>query len=148
MTNLQLHDMHPVLFGLNSTNDLLNNCIFSDKFTFTFNSVTILFIIPLLVHIIYPFLREYVPNMLKRIGLGFFLASISVLMSLFLSAEGTKRDHSSSCMFTANFSSWEERNSYSNNPAPDYLIMIPHFFYTMAEIFINVTSKSYAESDS
>ena len=47
------------------------------------NVVTIMIIIPLLNHIVYPLLDNYTPNMRKRIGIGTFLA-IPVAVSLVL----------------------------------------------------------------
>ena len=119
----------------------MNNCIFSEKFTLSFNIVMMLIVIPLLNHVLYPFFREYVPNMLKRIGVGFFLAGFAALTSLILSAVGANR-HTidvDQCMFTANFSA--STKHYVHNSAPDYLIIIPLFLNMLAEIFINVTCK-------
>ncbi len=108
------------------------------------NAVTILLIIPLLNNVLYPFLRDYLPNMLKRFGAGLVCAVLSLLTMFALSAAGSNRPRDypdTQCMFSADFSNISADNSYVYNEVSEYLIILPHTLITLSEILINVTSK-------
>ena len=120
----------------------LGSCRFTDKFTLVSNVSLILLLVPLLNSLLYPFLREYVPNMVKRFGVGTVMAFLSLLSLLVISAVGSSgRDHQpqQQCMFSANFSNSSIAYDYSS--VSEYYIIIPHVLITLAEIFTNITSK-------
>ena len=108
--------------------------------------VNILFIvlaIPVINYCLYPFLREYTPNMQKRIGIGHFLLFLSPFVLLLLSSvgfarlynEGQSEAATHSCMFV-NTSSLPIHLDISS-----YYILMPHILASLAEIFIVVASE-------
>lgn len=138
-----LHDMNAKNLNLHIEIGKLGECSLSDKFTIFSNVLLILLFIPVLNSIIYPFLREYVPNMLKRIGLGSVMALLSLVSALLISAVGSRRHlvHDEQCMFAANFSYVAVQKSYDYSPVSEYYVLIPQGLITLAEIFINITCK-------
>lgn len=144
----QLHDLHSkVLTGHFSIGHL--SCEFSDKFVIAANVSLVLLLIPLLNFIIYPFLREYMPNMLKRIGLGVLLAVLAQFAVLAMSGVGSRRTWINNtsheqCMFSTNFNrSTPLVYDYSN--VSEFYVLLPHLLITVAEILVNVTSKTHSQ---
>lgn len=94
------------------------------------NILTIIIVIPILNQVVYPCLREYTPNMLKRIGIGYFLALISPLIMALI--EGFGHHVNKQCMFVNHDVSME---------TSAWLILIPQTTINLAEVFIAVSSE-------
>jgi len=79
MMSYQMKNLAVMVTGSTTSRDtyLLQNL------TILVNVLTIMILIPLLNHIVYPLLDNYTPNMRKRIGIGTFLA-IPLAVSLVL----------------------------------------------------------------
>jgi len=79
MMSYQMKNLSVMVTGSTTSRDtyLLQNLII------LVNVLTIMILIPLLNHIVYPLLDNYTPNMRKRIGIGTFLA-IPLAVSLVL----------------------------------------------------------------
>ena len=118
----------------------LKHCGSTQSSVWLLNVVSILLIIPLLDKIVFPCLREYTPNMLKRIGIGYFLSILSPLILLVLEGVGHHQSELSGnatqqCMFNE-----------TQVPAADPLelssawVVLPHFFITLTEIFYYTSS--------
>lgn len=95
------------------------------------NIVTIITIIPILNQLVFPCLREYAPSMLKKIGIGYFLALLSPLI-LFL-FEGFSQHLEKKCMF------FDSEYSMSMNA---WVILIPQTAINIAEVLLVASSKS------
>ena len=114
-----------------------------DSSVWIVNAAFIWVAIPVINYFLYPFLREYSPNMRKRIGIGHILAFLSPLVFLVLSSVGfstlTQQGHggaaTNSCIF--NSSSLEVSTTL---PISSVYILIPHLLISLAEIFIIVSS--------
>ena len=127
---------------------LLGECVISDSFVWIINVSLILVVIPLLNNVIFPFLREYTPNMLKRMGIGYILAilcpfALFLITSVgqgILYSRGQLNNATKTCLFT-------ERDI--DNPSPEfillpvtsYTVIIPHLLISLSEVFINTASE-------
>lgn len=121
-------------------------CSFSDSSVWVFNIATILIAIPILNQCVFPFLREYTPNMRKRIGVGyvmtilspFILLIISIVGYAQLSSRGESGNATMSCMFVQN-----STNSSSNVKLPinSLFTLLPHLTVSLAEMFAIVAGK-------
>ena len=119
----------------------LKHCGSTQSSVWLLNVVSILVIVPLLDKIVFPCLREYTPNMLKRIGIGYFISILSPLVLLVLEGVGHHQSGLTGiatvqqCMFKE-----------TQVPAADPLelssawVVLPHLFITLAEIFTYVSS--------
>ena len=158
---LQLHDMNSTTIKLNTTIGVLGQCGFSDQLVLLVNVVLVLTFIPFLNSLLYPFLREYMPNMVKRMGLGSILATVAQLSLLIISGIGSLRKFTGShsqCAFSWNYTSdtpvelgtdgagyaYTDGGGYVYSPVSEYYMLIPLVFVTVAEVFINITSKHIA----
>ena len=138
----QLHDMGSHILTAKFNIRHFGSCEFSDKFVVASNVALILLIIPILNFVLYPFLREYMPNMLKRIGMGVFVALLAQVSILAVSGAGTGRERDvQQCMFSTDFS--DETGSYKYSDVSEFYALIPHVLITVAEVLINVTSKTH-----
>ena len=145
---LQLYDMDSTAVKLQ-----VGKCdVFDDKFILACNLVIILLTIPVLNSIVYPFLREYMPNMLKRIGFGAVLALLAQISTLVISGAGSRRHWEgvdSQCMFSyANFSNTVaiQNKDYIYSSVPEAYTVIPLVLISFAEIFIHITSMIVTSS--
>ena len=115
----------------------LKHCGSTQSSVWLLNVVSILLIVPLLDKIVVPCLREYTPNMLKRIGIGYFICILSPLILLVLEGVGhhLTRNATQKCMFKE-----------AQVPGADPLelssawVVLPHFIITLAEIFYYTSS--------
>ena len=143
---LQLYDMNSSAIKFTFKVGVLGECHFQDKVVLGVNVVMVLIIIPLLNSIVYPFLREYMPNMVKRIGLGAIFAVLAQLSMLILSGVGSRRDFGAGrhdqCAFFTNFTNITATKEYVYSSVPEYYALIPLFLITLAEILVNITSKN------
>ncbi len=119
----------------------INTLIGSCTSVWVVNILFIVLAIPIINYCLYPFLREYTPNMQKRIGIGHFLVFLSPFFLLLLSSVGFSRVGSQSevathsCMFV-NTSLLPIHLDISS-----YYILIPHVLASLAEIFIVISSE-------
>lgn len=142
----QLHDMDAKILKLHFKIGKLGECFFSDRFSLLFNVSLILLLVPIVNSVLHPFLREYMPNMLKRIGVGSIMALLSLFSIVFISAAGNKRHwaysrHDEQCMFSANFSDATVQDRYDYSHVSEFYVIIPQVLITLAEIFIHITSE-------
>jgi len=118
------------------------NCKFQESSVWIGNIVLIVLAIPFINFVLYPFLREYAPNMLKRIGIGHFLAICSPLSLLIASSIGYhtlkhfRSDALESCMFMED--SWD---LHGELPVSHFFVLLPQALISIAEILIIVSSK-------
>ncbi len=121
------------------SNQLLSSCNISDSYVWVVNIACIAIAIPIINYVLYPFLREYTPNMRKRIGIGHILTFLSPLVFLVLSSVGfsilsDKEAASNLCMFSSLMAS-------GRLPISSIYILIPHILISLAEVFIIVSSE-------
>ena len=130
-------------------NGLLRDCSFNSSFTWVFNISVILITIPVLNQCLVPFLREYKPNMRKKIAIGYLLVVLaSVCMVAMIGAgERELRSHggdingnSTRLLSLCLFSDLDE-SDYIPLPVRSWVIVVPHFLVSVAEVFINVSCK-------
>jgi hypothetical protein len=140
---LQLHDMDAAILKHQWLIQNIGECSFTDNISHFTNVFVVLITIPILNNILYPFLREYLPSMMKRLGVGSALLFLSVFSMVIISAVGSRRiseQNDIQCMFAANFSNTAVLKEYSYSEVPGSFIAIPQVFITLAEILIHVTS--------
>ena len=117
-----------------------NSCTFSDTFTWSFNIGLILLVVPILNFVVFPLLREYTPNMQKRIGMGYILAILSPLTLLIISSMGyvmltaAGEDPSHSCFL-------HESASQVHIPINSWTVLLPHLVISLAEVFVMISSE-------
>lgn len=145
----QIHDMDSKHFShMHFRAGFLGECeLTTDKVTLASNVLFILVLIPIINSAIFPFLREYMPNMLKRIGTGSILTVLAQLCILIISGAGHRREWVNSslkdqCMFSANFSCQSVRDRYDYSQVSEEYVILPHLLISLAEVFINITSMS------
>ena len=121
----------------------LKHCGSTQSVAWLLNVVSILVIIPLLDKIVFPCLREYTPNMLKRIGIGYFLSILSPLVLLVL--EGVGHHQSALSVNTTQQCMFKETQVPGADPLElsSVWVVLPHFFITLTEIFIYISSMQY-----
>ena len=120
-------------------------CTPSELTVWVFNTVTILIFIPILDQCVYPCLREYVPNMLKRIGLGYLILLFSTIVLVLYETIGyhvdvpaTRDSNTTSCMF-------DKTQPVEVVSMSSWLILVPYVFIALAEVFVMVTSTFICE---
>ena len=118
----------------------LKHCGSTQSVAWLLNVVSILVIIPLLDKLVFPCLREYTPNMLKRIGIGYFLSILSPLILLVL--EGVGHHQSELSVNTTQQCMFKETQVSGADPLElsSAWVVLPHFFITLTEIFIYISS--------
>jgi len=121
----------------------LKHCGSTQSVAWLLNVVSILVIIPLLDKLVFPCLREYTPNMLKRIGIGYFLSILSPLVLLVL--EGVGHHQSELSVNTTQQCMFKETQVPGADPLElsSVWVVLPHFFITLTEIFIYISSMQY-----
>ncbi len=138
----QLHDMNSTHLTSNFSIGLLGHCEFLDEFSFISNVALVLLLIPVLNFLLFPFMREYMPNMLKRIGMGVVLTLLAQVSILAVSRAGAHRDRTvQQCMFHDNFSNSTAVKDYQYTSVSEYYVLLPHVLLTVAEVLVNITSK-------
>lgn len=125
-----------------------STCSFSNSFVWVFNIAGILILIPLINFGLFSFLREYTPTMLKKIGTGSFVITLSPLLLLVIVSVGNSRlahvtdmdpppaqgarSNVTHCMFG--------ENETSHLPVPLLGLLVPYLLVATAEILVNVSS--------
>ena len=126
---------------------ILQQCQFETNFTWILNVVTVLITIPILNQCLFPFLREYRPNILQKILIGYWLAILSYVSMLAIVEVGESVLHHSGhyanstreCIFSvANF---DNEPDYIKLPINSWTIIVPHILMSVAEVFINISCK-------
>lgn len=122
----------------------------SDSFFWIVNIAVILITILLLNQCIFPLLRNYTPNMLKRIGIGYVLTILSVITLLVITFVGQdileqkNFNHTAhmytQCMFTDK-NMEDPHSDFVFLPINSFVSVIPHGLLSIAEVFFSVTSK-------
>ena len=115
-------------------------CTPSDLSVWVINVVVILLTIPFLDQCLYPFLRHYVPNMLKRIGIGYILLLVSAMLLILYEGIGhhvnlpkTLSSNETLCMFD------ETSETKEHIEMSSWLVLLPFVFVSVAEVFVMVT---------
>ncbi|CAI8051360.1 Solute carrier family 15 member 4 [Geodia barretti] len=126
-----------------------NHCSFTLN-EWAFNVWTILVAIPIIDQFIYPILRQFAPNMLKRFGMSYVLLICSVGVLCLLEIVGhindQQGDSAANCMFaTANAKEHKctHHEDHSVMPLSAYLILVPVIMASIAEIFLKVTALEF-----
>ena len=129
---------------------LLKQCHFDSNFTWSFNIAVILISIPVLNQCLVPFLREYRPNMRKKIAIGYTLVVLaSVCMMAIVGAGELELDHMHTvdhkiknstreimCLFTD-----MDKPGWDTIPVRSWVMIVPHFLVSLAEVFINISCE-------
>ena len=106
-----------------------------------FNVWTILVAIPIIDQFIYPLLRQFAPNMLKRFGMSYVLLICSVGVLCLIEIVGHINDQqAANCMF-AKEHKCTHHEDHSVMPLSAYLILVPVIMASVAEIFLKVTGQ-------
>ena len=118
----------------------LKHCSSTQSSVWLLNVISILVIVPLLDKLVFPCLREYTPNMLKRIGIGCFLSILSPLILLVL--EGVGHHQSALSVNTTQQCMFKETQVPGADPLElsSVWVVLPHFFITLTEIFTYISS--------
>ena len=120
------------------TNSSANSCTFLDSWSWLFNVGPIIIFIPILNFVIFPLLREYTPNMQKRIGIGYILAILSPLSLLIISSMGyvmltaAGEDASRACFLN---------KPQFHIPINHWTVLLPHLVISLSEVFVMVPSE-------
>ena len=124
---------------MNFSLGILKQCGTTDSSLWLVNVVSILVIIPLLDKLVFPCLREYTPNMLKRIGIGYSLSILSPLILLVIEGvghhqPGLSMNATQQCMF--------QETGVPADPLElsSAWVALPHLFITLTEVFIFISS--------
>ncbi len=92
----------------------------------TINSCTSFIIIPLFIFLLRPFVRDYVPGMLKRIGIGMCLSLFSVIILFVVDILIHVENENSGCIFamqlTQNLTLTSNETQYNTYPAAILLV--------------------------
>ena len=134
MTNSYLNtlQLHLPLFGV---------CYPSPTSVWIFNVVIILISIPILDQCIYPYLRQYTPNMLKRFGISYVLLIVSASIFCVYETIGHhalsqgSSDSSQSCMFDSGSEGGGDMHMHMSA----WLTLLPIGLLSFGEIFLKVT---------
>ena len=134
----------------------VEKCQSSDTSAWIVNIIVIIAFIPILNHIVIPLLREFTPNMLKRMGIGYIAAVITPLMLAVVNGVGhhllVKQHHSNSSLSSLSDAISPNDNSsaycmFTDSgvvvPISSWVIILPHLTITITEIFVNISSKFY-----
>ena len=115
-----------------------STCAVSDSAGWSLNIIAILIIIPILNYLVFPCLREYTPNMLKRIGLGYIFALLAPLMLMVMEtiAHHQGGGMANTCMFLDN----EINGTNDKLKLSAWFVLFPHMSITLTEIFVFVSS--------
>ena len=116
-----------------------------------FNVWTILIAIPIFDQCVYPFLRQFAPNMLKRFGISYILLIISTgVLCVFEIVGHIAQDSNQSsnpaanCMFDTTFREQHKCGDHRDHfvlPLSAYLVLVPVVMGSIAEIFLKVTGQ-------
>ena len=120
--------------------DTIFHCTPSDLSVWIFNVVVILMTIPLLDQFLYPFLRHYVPNMLKRIGIGYILLIVSAMLLILYEGIGHNVNQPKTVSSNATLCIFEETSETKEHlEMSSWLVLLPYLFISVAEVFVMVT---------
>lgn len=142
---LPLQMMNMVHKKLSFQANVLMNCTVTGSFSLMVNILVILVVIPLMNQCVYPFLRNYTPNMLKRIGIGCILIISSVFGFLLITAIGqgilSERQQldiaTQTCMFNTN----DNQTDFIALPLNSFITLLPQLLLGLSEVFVYITSK-------
>ena len=137
---VQVKGMEGSLFKFNTM--FLKQCQLDSSSTWILNVGVILVAIPILNQCIVPFLREYRPNMLKKIAIGYLLAILASVCMLTINEVGETmlrrgghfENATQMCIFID-----LDNNEYLKLPVHSWTVIIPSVFISVAEVFINVS---------
>ena len=119
-----------------------NHCAYSESSVWILNIGVIIIFIPFLNFCLYPLVRDYMPNMQKRIGIGHILALSSPTVLLTLSAIGVGMLRlgpgvTQSCMFESS----EHHHHRHILPINSHYVILPHITISLAEVLVIVSSE-------
>ena len=122
-----------------------NHCSFKLN-EWAFNVWIILLAIPIIDQCVYPFLRQFAPNMLKRFGMSYILlvCSAGILCLFEIIGHRAQRESSdaaaaANCMFDTTFAEEHQCAHHEDLYLSAYLTLVPIFMASIAEIFLKVT---------
>ena len=124
-------------------NSSLGTCSVSGNTYWMVNSLTILIVLPILSQFVFPCLREYTPNLLKRIGFGYILSAVSPLVLMILVHAGHKdprlpHELSKDCLFAQRNMTMDESSTLFLN---SWFLLIPFILISVSEVFVSVSSE-------
>ena len=128
----------------NFSTEFLKHCHLETNSTHVLlNVAAILITILILNQCLVPFLREYRPNMLQKIMIGYLFVILSCVSMLTIVGVGESMLHLSdrhnTCIFTANLS--DSASNCIKLPVNPWTIMVPCILTSVAEVFINISCK-------
>ena len=141
------HMTHSYLTTLQLHLPLFGDCHPAPTSVWIFNIVIILIAIPILDQCIYPYLRQYTPNMLKRFGISYVLLIISAGILCLYETIGhhaySSSESSQSCMFDSGSNGGSNIHMHMSA----WLILFPIGLASFAEIFLKVTGTCIITHD-
>lgn len=130
---------------------LTGNHMITFPFLQTISLLVLLLGVPFMNSCIFPFLRDYTPNMLRRIGLGYILAILSIICFLVITITGQEVHRAEeinhenatlhthlTCVFSNDAS---DHAQYVRLPISVHYMVIPNVLMIFAEIFLNISGK-------
>ena len=105
------------LHAIQSTT-LIRSCF--DKMQNNVGYITGFILIPVYRFIVYPFIKKYIPSMLKIMGTGIFLCLITTVVKLVVSSVGHFYSNASNCIF-------DDKTATGTIPIPIYWVFIVEF---------------------
>ena len=136
------------LGSINSDFTTFLGCTFQRSLTWVFNVIPIVIIIPAINYGLLPFLREYSPTMIMKIGIGIITLILSLCVLLGLIVYGYieySKDTPLVCMFSANVSSTTDEDISNPLPVPSLVLILPYSIVALAEILPG--SRMFAPPD-
>ena len=124
---------------------ILKHCRTTEFSVGLVNVAGILLTIPLLDKLVFPCLREYTPNMLKRIGIGYSFSILSPIALLVIEGvghhqPGLSMNATQQCMF-------KETDVPSDLlELSSAWVLLPHLLITLTEVFTFISSMTITGS--
>ena len=124
----------------------LKHCILEADSTWFLNIVVILIAIPILNQCVVPFLREYRPNILQKVMIGYILVIVASVSMLIIIEVGERHNgkvfyenYTNACIFII----MADQTSAVNIKlaVPSITLMVPGILVSLAEVFICISCK-------
>ena len=136
-----------IFYNFNIT--FLERCEFEANPTWFLNVVVILIAIPILNQFLVPFLREYRPNILQKIIIGYVLVIVASVSMLIIIGVGEHhnggefyKNYTSMCIFIeADPNTTVNHSNLMLLPVPAVTLIVPGILVSLAEVFICISCK-------
>ncbi len=110
--------------------------------------VIISFIIPLYMYLLRPFIKNHTPKMLRQIGLGIIVLTLSLISTLLLDTVGHIRSSSTTCFLNSGLHFNNSCDLVESPSVSPLYIIIPYTLNAFAYIFLYIGSYEFILSQS